>query len=162
MAWLAFPAAQAEFGHSARFQKEILSPFFMRQGPTTSMRCWTGEAIRDSRDLPPWKNLTFKASGRTYYFPFRLRLKPLRSFNEPLVRAEFSYVAENLLLRGGYRKTHFQADQTTLQSVSQMGTLFEGSLEQLLLPEYSTFEPSFTHDAKHLRIPEVFKFQEKN
>jgi len=118
------------------------------------------EAIRDSRDLPPWKNLTFKASGRTYYFPFRLRLKPLRSFNEPLVRAEFSYVAENLLLRGGYRKTHFQADQTTLQSVSQMGTLFEGSLEQLLLPEYSTFEPSFTHDAKHLRIPEVFKFQE--
>src|SRR6266849_6668963 len=110
--------------------------------------------------MPPWKPLTFKESGKTYSFPFRLQLEPIRTFIEPIVRTEFFYVAENLLLRGGYRKTHFQADQTTLQSVSQMGTLFEGSLEQLLLPEYSTFEPSFTHDAKHLRIPEVFKFQE--
>ncbi len=89
------------------------------------------EALKNSELLPPWKPLTFKESGRTYSFPFRLHLHPFRVFTEPLVRAEFSYVAENLLLRGGYRKTHFQADQTTLQSVSEMGTRAAGSPEAL-------------------------------
>jgi len=56
------------------------------------------EAVRGAEGLPPWKPLTFKESGRTYFFPFRIRLKPIRAFHEPLVRAEFSYVAENLLL----------------------------------------------------------------
>ncbi|MBI1739055.1 MAG: DUF91 domain-containing protein [Acidobacteria bacterium] len=118
------------------------------------------EAIRDADKLPPWKPLTFKESGKTYFFPFRLQLQPVRIFAEPLVRAEFSYVAENLLLRGGYRKTHFQADQTTLQSVSQMGTLSEGRPEPLSLPDYATFNPSFTRNTKLLRSPEVSRFQE--
>ena len=68
--------------------------------------------------------MTFKESGRSYHFPFRLKLRQVRAFDEPIVRVEFAYIAENLLLRGGYRKTHFQADLTTLQNVSQMGEVF--------------------------------------
>ena len=116
------------------------------------------QALCNAELLPPWKPLTFSESGRTYSFPFRLRLKPVRAFVEPLVRAEFSYVAENLLLRGGYRKTHFQADQTTLQSVSQMGSPFDGAAEDLPLPEHRTFTPSFTRNrdlvkTRNLPIP---------
>src|SRR5712664_2923071 len=102
------------------------------------------EAIRDAGTLGPWKPLTFRETGKTYYFPFRLHLQPIRVFNEPLVRAEFAYVAENLLLRGGYSKTHFQADQTTLQSVSEMGTLAKGALVPFHAGEHTTFTPRFT------------------
>jgi len=76
------------------------------------------EAVKNAQNLPPWAPITFRISRRTYYFPFRLTLTPIRKLEESLVRPEFAYVAENLLLRGGYRKTHFQADQTTLQNVS--------------------------------------------
>src|SRR5580704_2468622 len=96
------------------------------------------QAIVDAEHGPPWKLLTFKESGKTYSFPFRLQLQPIRTFIEPIVRTEFFYVAENLLLRGGYRKTHFQADQTTLQSVSEMGKLTNGSAETLSLPKHGT------------------------
>ena len=96
------------------------------------------EAIKDARDLPPWDPVTFKMSGITYYFPFRLQLSPIRRLNESLVRAEFAYVAENLLLRGGYRKTHFQADQTTLQSASQLGELYNDKIARLNFNEYET------------------------
>lgn len=118
------------------------------------------EAISDAELLPPWKLLTFKESGKTYSFPFRLHLRPIRVFVEPLVRTEFSYVAENLLLRGGYRKTHFQADQTTLQSVSEMGTRADGSLVALPLPEYTTFTPCFTRSPKLVKTPETCRFKE--
>lgn len=99
------------------------------------------EAMKNGEKLGPWRNITFKMSGKTYYFPFRLWLRPRRELNEPLVRNEFSYVAENLLLRGGYRKTHFQADQTTLQNVSQMGKLYKERVKKLNL-RYSTFIPN--------------------
>ncbi len=78
-------------------------------------------ALEDAEHLPPWPPVTF-ASGRTYYFPFRLILRQERELNEPMVRPEFAYVAENLLLRGGYRRTHFQADTVTFYQVSCMGT----------------------------------------
>ena len=65
------------------------------------------EALKSAQNLPPWAPLTFRVSRRTYYFPFRLTLTPVRKLEEPMVRSEFAYVAENLLLRGGYRKTHF-------------------------------------------------------
>ena len=119
------------------------------------------EAIRDAKHLPPWKNLTSKISGRTFFFPFRVQLKPIRIFDEPVVRAEFSYVAQNLLLRGGYRKTHFQADQTTLQNVSQMGVLADGSVEQLSLPDHLSFNPSFTRNPRLVGIPETCRFDER-
>ena len=119
------------------------------------------EAISDAELLPPWKLLTFKESGRTYSFPFRLHLQPIRVFIEPLVRTEFSYVAENLLLRGGYRKTHFQADQTTLQRVSEMGTSADGSVVVLPLPQYTTFTPGFTRSRELIQTPETCRFQEK-
>ena len=106
------------------------------------------ESIDKADNLPPWKSITFKMSGKTYYFPFRMYLKSIRKFDEPLVRNEFVYVAENLLLRGGYRKTHFQADQTTLQNVSQMGNIFTNSIQQLNIPHYSLFTPIFTKTEK--------------
>lgn len=118
------------------------------------------EAIAHAEHLPPWRPLTFAETGRTYSFPFRLYLQPLRTFVEPIARTEFSYVAENLLLRGGYRKTHFQADQTTLQYVSEMGTLAQGSAELLPLPSYSAFVPRFTKNRDLISVPEVSSFRE--
>jgi len=118
------------------------------------------EAIRDARDLPPWDSITFKMSGITYYFPFRLHLSPIRKLSESLVRAEFDYVAENLLLRGGYRKTHFQADQTTLQSASQLGELFEDKIAKLDVNKYETFVPRFTKSKDKASPPEIFRFFE--
>jgi len=118
------------------------------------------EAIRNADQLPPWPSVTFKMSGRTYFFPFRLVLEPIRRFEESMVRPEFAYVAENLLLRGGYRKTHFQADQTTLQSVSEMGSLYDQSIEPLNLSQIDTFVPRLTWDKTKVSNPEIFKFQE--
>jgi hypothetical protein len=118
------------------------------------------EALRNAERLPPWLPVTFRLSGRTYYFPFRLTLNPVRRLEESLVRPEFSYVAENLLLRGGYRKTHFQADQTTLQNASQMGSLWDKGIEKLELQRYETFVPKFVKNRKLVSPPEVFPFQE--
>jgi hypothetical protein len=88
-----------------------------------------------------------------------LYLRPVRKFEEPLIRAEFSYVAENLLLRGGYRRTHFQADQTTLQNVSQMGEKYSQNVEYL---ESSgpTFIPEFSTTNSLVHIPYIFHFRE--
>lgn len=118
------------------------------------------EAIKNADTLPPWPSVTFKMSGKTYYFPFRLYLKPIREFIEPMVRPEFAYVAENLLLRGGYRKTHFQADQTTLQSVSQMGILYNKTTKDLTINNYEKFTPMLTWDRTLASPPETFFFQE--
>jgi len=118
------------------------------------------EALCDAEVLPPWKPLTFRESRKVYAFPFRLHLEPIREFTESLVRAEFAYVAENLLLRGGYRKTHFQADQTTLQSVSEMGSRPKASIVPLDLPEHKSFIPRFTRNAKLAHTPETCRFKE--
>jgi len=117
------------------------------------------EAINNADKISPWKSVTFKMSGKTYYFPFRLKLKPVREFNEPLVRNEFSYVAENLLLRGGYRKTHFQADQTTLQNVSQMGKIYKKEIDEFDSGP-DNFVPKFTRKKNKIHNPKVFLFSE--
>jgi hypothetical protein len=118
------------------------------------------EALRQAERLPPWPLVTFSMSGKTYHFPFRLYLEPLRKLEEPLVRAEFSYVAENLLLRGGYRKTHFQADQTLLQAVSQMGHPFNEDIETLQLQQHEAFVPRFTRNRASVSPPHVFPLSE--
>jgi Endonuclease NucS C-terminal domain len=118
------------------------------------------EAVAGAEHLPPWKPLIFAESGKTYAFPYRLQLRPVRTFVESIARTEFLYVAENLLLRGGYRRTHFQADQTTLQSVSQMGVLAETLTPVLQLPTYRTFAPRFTLDRGLTRLPEICHFRE--
>ena len=118
------------------------------------------KAFREADKLPPWDLITFRESGRTYYFPFRLYLEQIRRFEEPLVRAEFAYVAENLLLRGGYRKTHFQADQTTLQNVSQMGEVWKVQGKQLAMPGAETFVPRFTRRRHDVNPPEVYQLRE--
>jgi hypothetical protein len=115
-------------------------------------------AYKNAENLPPWSPITFR-SQKTYYFPFRLFLKPEREFNEPMVRQEFSYVAENLLLRGGYRKTHFQADTVTFYKVSEMGSPFAGEPEYLEI-NAETFEPKIVFDKENQRIPEKFYFRE--
>lgn len=82
------------------------------------------KAVLNAADLPPWPSLELTQGG-TYHFPFRLELQPKRDLEESLVRSEFRYIGENLLLRGGYSRSHFQADTTTLQQVSQMGDVDE-------------------------------------
>jgi hypothetical protein len=118
------------------------------------------EAVSRAEQLPPWRLLIFRETKKHYSFPFRLHLDPVRVFSESLVRVEFSYVGENLLLRGGYRKTHFQADQTTLQSVSAMGTRFDGILTRLSLPDHDTFTLRFTRTREFLKMPETCRFKE--
>ncbi len=118
------------------------------------------EALKNAEKLPPWQPITFSTSGRTYYFPFRVYLKPLRKLNEPMVRPEFAYVAENLLLRGGYRKTHFQADSVTLYNVSQMGELYSEPVEELKIDISETFSPALTFNKSSASPPEIFYFQE--
>jgi len=116
-------------------------------------------AFENAENLPPWPPVTFRMSGRTYYFPFRLFLKQERKIDEPMVRPEFAYVAENLLLRGGYRKTHFQADTVTFYSVSTMGQRCEDTTERLEI-DGSTFIPEIVFDRKNQSIPHRFHFQE--
>jgi hypothetical protein len=118
------------------------------------------EAIKNAQDAPPWPPVKFKQSGKTYYFPFRVQLAPVRRFEESLVRPEFRYVAENLLLRGGYYKTHFQADQTTLQSVSQMGVLWDTQIDKITFPNKVTFIPRFWKGRTDYSGGEVWRFQE--
>ncbi|MHC1589726.1 MAG: PDDEXK family nuclease [Candidatus Hecatellaceae archaeon] len=116
----------------------------------------------DDSELPGWKPLEFgygKKLGR-YTFPFRLELEPLRKFDEPLTRVEFSYVAENLLLRGGYRKSHFQADRTDLGHASRLGSIAEDHAQW---PSYTNpfFEPRFTFNKSLVNEPKVFLFWEQ-
>jgi len=117
-------------------------------------------AIENAENLPPWTNITFKESGKTYYFPFRFELNLIREFSEPIVRYEFAYIAENLLLRGGYAKTHFQGDQTTLQNVSSMGKKFEGNVERIKYANITQFNPKLTFDKNQVKIPYIYKLEE--
>lgn len=77
------------------------------------------EVLKNPKLLTFWKPIITKKG--VIYFPYLLHLKPVRELDEPLARPEFIYITENLLRRGGIKKSHFQADQTTLQNVSQMG-----------------------------------------
>ncbi len=117
-------------------------------------------ALAEFRDAPPWPPVTFRQSGKTYYYPFRLWLRLERELNEPVVRSEFAYVAENLLLRAGYRKTHFQADQTTLQLVSQMGQIRRGEGVHLGITDPATFIPRFSRRKTEWSKPTVCPFNE--
>ncbi len=116
-------------------------------------------AYRNAENLPPWPPVTFRMSGNTYYFPFRLYLKQERILDEPMIRPEFAYIAENLLLRGGYRKTHFQADTVTFYNVSNMGESFSGMHERLTL-NAQTFIPKVVFKKDKVKIPEKFYFHE--
>jgi len=117
-------------------------------------------ALKDAEKLPPWPPVTFSMSRRTYYFPFRLNLDPIRKLNETMVRPEFAYVAENLLLRGSYRRTHFQADSVTFYSVSQMGETYKDQIQKLNFNDVETFVPKLCFNKKLLSPPEIFLFQE--
>lgn len=116
-------------------------------------------AVLNADDLPPWPALEFTRGG-TYHFPFRLDLQQKRELEENLVRSEFRYIAENLLLRGGYSRSHFQADQTTLQQVSQMGEVSNPAGKNVNW----TAETGTAHWVRRrgdFRPPEVNKFIEE-
>lgn len=116
-------------------------------------------AVLNAADLPPWPSLELTQGG-TYHFPFRLELDPRRELEESLVRSEFRYIAENLLLRGGYSRSHFQADTTTLQQVSQMGNVDEGSPRE---PEWKveTATPRWVRRRGGFEPPAENKFKEE-
>lgn len=114
-------------------------------------------AYLHAQSLPPWPPLELR---RTYHFAFRLHLRRIREISEPLVRSEFAYVAENLLLRGGYRKTHFQADQTTLQTMSEMGSLSTAGPEPLDHTGFDEFVPTLTRTTAEVDFPRTYFFNE--
>jgi hypothetical protein len=109
--------------------------------------------------LPPWPPLFFKESRRTVDFPFRLKLEPIRDFVESIARTEFAYLSESLLSRGGYWKSHFQADQTTLSSVTSMGAPSSSPPESLGLPPHRSFEPRFAK-VRRGSPPRLFRLRE--
>lgn len=90
-------------------------------------------AFRDASALPPWPPLRFQ-SGKTYDFAYRLLLEPIKAFDEPIARQEFQYIAEDLLLRGGYGKSHFQADKLTFHWVSSLEGSRHPDVEPIDLP----------------------------
>ncbi len=116
-------------------------------------------AYKNAENLPPWPPITFRVSRKTYYFPFRLYLKQERVFDEPMIRPEFAYVAENLLLRGGYRKTHFQADTVTFYNASNMGES-SNEFQKTLKLDGESFEPKIVFKKNKQQIPEKFYFHE--
>jgi hypothetical protein len=62
-------------------------------------------------------------------------------------------------MRGGYGKTHFQADQTTLQEVSQLGHLYDESIE--MLPENAKpFIHLITFAKPHFNPSLIYPFSE--
>jgi len=99
--------------------------------------------------LGPWEPITWR-SKRTYYFPFRLYLQPVRTFVEPLVRPEFAFVGDHLFLRGGYRKTHFQSDQAMLSWALQAGRPAQEPRPSI--PRTPTFEPKIVL-RRHEAVP---------
>ena len=115
-------------------------------------------AIKNPDEIGPWRPIKLP-SGREYSFPFRLLLRPIRQLSESMVRPEFAYIAENLLLRGGYRKTHFQADEVTLHNVSVMGNPSEGEFEKLA-HEGIPFTPKIAFSKDLVNPPEVFPMRE--
>ncbi len=117
------------------------------------------ETVSAGEAAAPWEPITFKESGRTYDFPFRLRLTPIRLFEQSVVNDRLAYVAQNLLLRGGYAKTHFQADQTTLQYVSQLGTVANGPHESHAGAGMA-FLPRLAFSTSLVSAPRVYRFQE--
>lgn len=118
----------------------------------------TKEAIDGDTADKPWPIIRFR-SGLEYHFPFRLHLRKLRSFETSLVVKEFSYVGENLLLRGGYTKTHFQADDTTLHNASEI-PIADSSQEKFAFGEHKSFDLRFTRDKSLLDKPKVLQFRE--
>jgi len=114
-------------------------------------------AYANAEQLGPWPAITFR-SGRTYYFPFRVHLQRVRHLEESLVRPEFAFVGENLFLRGGYRKTHFQSDQAMLEWAFQAGRpVHESPPQPLPAP---AFEPLLTLRRNSANPPRRYHLRE--
>ena len=101
------------------------------------------KAYLNGENLGPWPKMHLDMYNKDYYFPYRLELERVRTFDEFIARKEFEYLANNLLKRGGYRKTHFQVDSLSLFYASKIG------VENFSLPKIGDigegveFEPHF-------------------
>lgn len=107
---------------------------------------------------PSWNPLDFGNGKR--YFPFRIQLEPVREFRESLVKLEYQYVAENLMMRGGYRKSHFEADNATLSNLSQVGEPHTGELESVSLKQHESLIPTYIRK-RGTESPREVQFREK-
>lgn len=117
------------------------------------------EAIKNPENLPPpWEPI--QTGKKVIHFPYRLYLQPVREFNEILARREFLYITENLLRRGGIRKSHFQADRVTLCNVSSMGepACFK---PKDMSESYTTFIPKFVAKSSDAQPPEFNYLREE-
>ena len=118
------------------------------------------EALESAENMPPsWEPIATK-KGRIF-FPYRLYLQPVREFSESLARTEFSYIAENLIRRGGIRKSHFQADQVTLSYVSGIERAASKKPEILSMPPHTTFVPRFVKSRKNANLPKINLLREE-
>lgn len=116
-------------------------------------------AIENPEEVPPsWNPLEF--DSQPIRFPFRLQLNRLRDFEEPFVRQPFRYVENELFRRGGYQKTHFQADRQTLQNVSKLGE--DVPREGMSLSnEAEDVTPKWKRSQGGFDRPEVCRFREE-
>lgn len=89
------------------------------------------DAVRNAELVPSWQSIIFQQPRITYYFPFYMRLQPIRKFEESLVRTESAYAAESLPLRGVHHKIYFQIDQTTVQGLWQTVSLWYEQARQV-------------------------------
>jgi hypothetical protein len=109
-------------------------------------------------NLPPpnWKPIEGRHGPR--YFPFRLSLERIKIFQDSIAKETYKSVAENLLRRGGYRRSHFQADQYTLRSVSSIDGVLKYDKQSLSLNEFEQFEPKYVLTGADNRI--IFNLRE--
>lgn len=115
------------------------------------------EAIENAGKIGPWP--ISPKGGR--YFPYRLNLSPiLKIDNLLIIKDDFEYMAENLFSRGGYNKTHFQADNRTFQAISNNGVIYDSTIEKLELNKYETFIPKITFLKDKDNLPQKAHFRE--
>lgn len=125
-------------------------------------------AYTEPERLPPsWEPIYFRGISRyggkegavAPYFPFRLFLRQIGEFDEPIIRSEFAYFAEGLLWRGGYGKSHFQGDELSRQNVLRLAHPVSASEKPRLELSAPSFTPRYSRSRE--RLEGVFKFDEK-
>jgi hypothetical protein len=119
------------------------------------------EAIENPEKVPPdWEPVETK-KGKLY-FPYRLYLQQIGEFTAPLAREDFLYITENLLRRGGIRKSHFQADEITLQNVKKRwaNQSLTKSYKRAGV-KYETFTPLFVGNKGAEKPPKVNMLREE-
>jgi hypothetical protein len=96
-------------------------------------------AYENAEELGPWRPI--KKNNKEYYFPFRLYLEQIREINEPLINPILGYLTEDFFTRGGFKKTHFQADHITFYNISQKGVISKNKRKKNINFQGKNFTP---------------------